>query len=313
VTREDARATYTGPSLAWTSSTSNSNASVNLSATIQDITAVGAGDSAYDPNGGNITTARVTFIDRTSGLAIQGCANLTPSLVSSPSTLTGTVGCTTTLSAGSSGASQYTIGIKVDGNYTRDTSADDTVVTVALPLATSFITGGGYLFNPINAAGRYAPDAGLKTNFGFNVKYNKSGTNLQGNVNVIFRRGGRTYQIKSNQLTSLGVQYCKSTSTGQACTATPSAPCATDATATCPIMATFQGKANLNDVTVSGAPVSLGGNLSLQMSLTDKGEPGSSDSMAISVYDGSALLFSSQWDGTKTVEKILNGGNIVAH
>jgi len=81
---------------------------------------------------------------------------------------------------------------------------------------------------------------------------------------------------------------------------------------TCPITATFQGKANMNDVTLPTA-VSMGGNLTLQMQLTDRGEPGSFDTMAITVSDGSNMLFSSKWDGTRTVEKTLDGGNLVAH
>ena len=57
----------------------------------------------------------------------------------------------------------------------------------------------------------------------------------------------------------------------------------------------------------------MGGNLTLQMQLTDRGEPGSSDSMAITVSDGSNMLFSSQWDGTRSVQKKMDGGNLVAH
>jgi hypothetical protein len=49
------------------------------------------------------------------------------------------------------------------------------------------------------------------------------------------------------------------------------------------------------------------------MSMTDRGEPGSSDTLAITVYNGSTLWLSSQWNGTQTVEKVLDGGNLVAH
>jgi hypothetical protein len=54
---------------------------------------------------------------------------------------------------------------------------------------------------------------GQKTNFGFNVKYNKSGTNLRGQVNIIVRNGGRTYQIKSNSITSLAANSSTGTAT----------------------------------------------------------------------------------------------------
>jgi hypothetical protein len=78
--------------------------------------------------------------------------------------------------------------------------------------------------------------------------------------------------------------------------------------------AVFVSKANLTDITNPLAPVSLGGNLTLQVNMTDKGEPGiNSDMIAISLWNGSTLLFSSNWNGTKTVEKTIDGGNLVVH
>jgi len=45
--------------------------------------------------------------------------------------------------------------------------------------------------------------------------------------------------------------------------------------------------------------------------MTDKGEPGSGDSIAVTVWNKSGgLWFSSNWDGTKTVEQTLGGGNV---
>ena len=132
---------------------------------------------------------------------------------------------------------------------------------------------------------------------GRNVKYNKGGSNLQGNANIIVRAGGRIYQIKSNSLSSLGVN--------------PS-PCA-QATSTSPCTANFVSKANLTDITNPQDPIALGGNLTLQMQITDKGEPGSGDTIAFVLYNGSTLLFSSGWNGTQTVQRFLGGGNLVAH
>jgi len=295
-----------------------------LSATIKDITAVDPSLSPPDNYAGDITTARVAFVDRTTGLALANCANLTPALVSPGDPTIGTIVCQTSLSIPTSGGSPYEIGIRVGsdnagaivGNYVRNVGDDDTTVVVALPLTANFITGGGYLLNPTNTSGTYAGDANRKTNFGFNVKYNKSGTNLQGNVNIIDRKGTKVYQFKSNSLTSLGVQYWDTTlNSGVGGWAlVPGGACANNfnASAQCPIAATFQGKANLNDVTLP-TPVSLGGNLTLQMALTDKGEPGSFDTMAITISDGSTMLFSSMWNGTQTAQKALDGGNLVVH
>jgi hypothetical protein len=83
--------------------------------------------------------------------------------------------------------------------------------------------------------------------------------------------------------------------------------------------ATYTGKANITDVTDPNVPISLGGNLIFQVDMTDRGEPGNTDSIAITVWDGSTLLFSSNW-GTpaggalpKTNEQVLSGGNLVVH
>jgi hypothetical protein len=323
ITQEDARAYYTGSSLFFGSTTSATTATATLAATIKDITAVDPSLSAPNPDtfAGNITTARVTFVDRATNAPLVGCVDLVPALVSSADEKVGTVVCQTSLSISNSGGSPYQIGIIVGrtssiGNYVRNNTDEDTTIVVAQPLTTAFITGGGYLLNPTNTAGQYAGDAGRKTNFGFNVKYNKSGTNLQGNVNIIVRKGAKVYQFKSNSLVSLAVQYCKADASGTtiagSCAAAPTGSCTTNATAACPITATFQGKANMNDVSLPTA-VSMGGNLTLQMKLTDRGEPGSTDSMAITITEGSTMLFSTKWDGTQTVEKVIDGGNLVAH
>src|SRR5262249_48231457 len=157
-------------------------------------------------------------------------------------------------------------------------------VSVAIPTAGS-VNGGGYIVNTSSTAGQYLGAVGLNTNFGLNVKYNKSGTNLQGNVNVIDRSNGRLYQFKSNSLTSLTV------------------PDATDAT--------FVGKANVVDITNPNSPISIDGNATMTVSMYDGGEPGTSDKIAITVLNkNGGTYFSSNWNGTQTVEQLFGGGNI---
>jgi hypothetical protein len=46
---------------------------------------------------------------------------------------------------------------------------------------------------------------------------------------------------------------------------------------------------------------------------TDWGEPGSADSLAFTLWNGSTLLFSSDWTGARTQESSLGGGNLVVH
>ena len=58
----------------------------------------------------------------------------------------------------------------------------------------------------------------------------------------------------------------------------------------------------------------MDGNAALQVVMTDKGEPGRSDTIAITVWNKSGgLWFSSNWNGTKTLEQMLGGGNLVVH
>jgi hypothetical protein len=61
------------------------------------------------------------------------------------------------------------------------------------------------------------------------------------------------------------------------------------------------------------SPISVAGNLSLQVTITDRGEPGSNDSIGVTLWNGSTLLFSSEWRGSKTLEQRLDGGNTVVH
>jgi hypothetical protein len=294
VTKEDARVTYTGVTFVSTASVNTPSATVQLAATIQDITAV-LGDLAYDPYAGNITNASVQFVDRDHSNAVLCTATVV--LINPADSKTGTASCSFTGTVDNSGSTQYTIGIVVGNYYIRNSSEDDSVVTVSLP-GSGFITGGGYLVESASA-GQYAATSGTKLNFGFNVKYNKSLTNLQGHVNIIVRRNGRVYQIKSTALNSLTVQLGPSQKP--------------------PSKAQFVAKANIQDITDPLNPISVAGNANLQMSLTDNGEPGSTgltpDTIAITVTDGKsgALLFSSNWTGTKTIEQAITGGNLVVH
>src|SRR5439155_24157730 len=75
----------------------------------------------------------------------------------------------------------------------------------------------------------------------------------------------------------------------------------------------FACKGNLSDITNPLSPVSLGGGFQLNVSISDNGEPGSTDSIGWTLWNGSTLLYSSKWDGTKTVEQGLGGGNLVVH
>ncbi len=281
ITQEDARTYYTGAVFSSTSCATCSNATVTLAATIKDITAE-TGDAATDPFLGDIRNARVTFVNRDTNAVIA--ANLPVGLVDAGDTKVGTATFNWNVNIGAADSTSFTIGIIVTNYYARNSSDENSVLTVSKPLGTNFITGGGYLILS-SSSGLFAGEAGTKNNFGFSVKYNKNGTNLQGNINAIVRNGGRVYQIKGNAMTSLAVNGKK---------------------------ATYNGKANIQDITDPLNPIAIDGNGSLQVKLTDMGEPGKSDTISITIWNkNGGLWFSSNWNGTTSVEQLLGGGNLV--
>jgi hypothetical protein len=289
ITKEDARVTYTGGLFYSTSSATSSNATVTLSATIQDISAV---TPTLDPNAGDIRKATVTFYVK-NGTDYTQIGNAPIGLVSSNDTKVGVATLNWTADIGNANSGDFTIRMVVDGWYSRDAAEDNTVVTISKPLD-DFITGGGYIILD-NPAGERAGDKGTRSNFGFNVKYNKSGKNLQGNINTLVRRTEpdgilHTYQVKGNVMTSLSVQPTAGTGS----------------------VAQFFGKASIQDITNPTATIAVDGNATLQVTMTDKGDPGSSDQIGIAVYNKSGgLWLSTNWNGVKTTEKLLAGGNLV--
>jgi len=295
ILQENAILEYTGHTLQATPSSNSSEATVVLSANIQDITVT---DFINDPFEGDIRNAFVKFVNRDSDSDISGWIPVTD-LINPNDFTTGTVSYEWLVDIGNQTSESYTVGILVgtldsNGYYLRNNADDNTVVTVYVP-AGDFITGGGNI-TPDNSAGQYASTDGLKTNFGFNVKYNKNGRNLKGHMNVIFRRleNGviHTYQIKGNAIQSLGVDIADPENK----------------------VAEFVTKSNLKDITDPLNPISLGGNLILQVDLTDRGEPGINDSMGITLStSGGTLLYSSNWTGIVTDELLLSGGNLVVH
>lgn len=283
VGQENADATYTGDELVFTAPGGNS-ASVLLRTTVRDSSLYDPGDTAP----GDIRNANVTFKEGSTVL----CGPSAVQLLGTDTTL-GTFSCTTSLGVGA-----HTISIYV-GNYYVGTAG--TLVEVATPDG-SFITGGGFQ-TASSSAGTYAAPPGSQEQVAFNVKYLKNNKNLQGHVSVIIVSGGRTYEISSNAIDSMGTAL--QTAGGLPCSGPPSS--------TCFGLANFRSKANLIDITDPLNPVVIAGNLSLQVTMTDRGEPGSNDTIGITLYKGNTLLFSSEWNGAKTVEATLTGGNLVVH
>lgn len=284
ILQEDARITYTGVYFVSTANTNSSTATVTLAATIQDIS---------DGFRGDIRNAKVTFYNRTNGANTPISPALPVQLISSGDQTVGNVVYEwQNVDIGNADSDVFEIGIVVSHYYTRNSMVDNVMITVSKPISKNFVTGGGYLLLN-NSAGQVAGDNGSKSNFGFNVKYNKKGTKLQGKFQALIRRtesdGVHTYRIKSNKLTSLSVDPNTGT-------------------------ATLSGKANIQDVTDSNNPISVAGNNIFTVTMVDNGEPGTSDAIGITLYNaGGGLWYSSNWSGTQTVDQVIAGGNIVVH
>jgi hypothetical protein len=127
------------------------------------------------------------------------------------------------------------------------------------------------------------------------MKWNKSGKNLQGKVNVIYLGAdGNNYQIKSNAINSLVTQTVVEG----------------DLTFN---KATISTKANLRLLLPDGS-ISLGGNLSLVVTAWEctSVNTGEHDRIGVQLAGngGSGIWFSSNWSGGTTIAQTLDGGKI---
>jgi hypothetical protein len=306
ITQENARVDYTGPSYVPTSSPTANTVTVKLRASVQDISApIIPADPLFDAYPGNITTAKVRFIvkDYNSLTTIYTSPWLSPTLNSVSDFKTGTVTNDLSLTTGTQDYALFLVIVEAGtgGNgYYIAATASQTTITVAKPLD-GFVTGGGFIIPAINqSAGVYASPAGEKANFGFNARNSKKG--LDGNVNIIFRRtvNGqlRTYQIKASALSSTGSSLTVGNNIGDPSTTK---------------RAVLLTKAILSDLTDPVAPATILSNLSFRMDITDRGEPGTADDISFSLMNGNTLLYSSYWTGIKSLQLVLQGGNIVIH
>ena len=287
VVQEDALADYTGATCASTSSTRSGTATVMLAATVRDITAA-PDEPKYDPDPGDIRNATVKFVihDAMTSELVAEIADVPVGLVDPADPKTGTATVNWTADIGAAGAKTYRVTVVAEDYYTGTSWPE--LITVAKPFDNS-VTGGGYLINEASA-GSFAGDPGLKTNFGFCVRTNRNGT-ARGHVVILVRRledDGivHTYQIRTNAIRSFYTD---------------------EATGT----AIFNAKATVQDVTDPLNPISIDGNASLQIALADNGEPGTNDTIGMTLWDKKGgLYFASYWDGVRTQEDELDGGNL---
>jgi VCBS repeat-containing protein len=281
VTPEDARITYTGAKLVSTASASSSNATILLTATIQDITAV-TNDPAYDPNAGDIRNATITFVNRDNNTILA--TNLPVALVTSSNLTTGTATYPWGTNTGVVSSKSFTVGTIVNGYYARNATNDNVIITLSKPAANRSATGAGFL-TLSRSAGQKAGDVGSHMIFAFDVRFTGTTKVLQGAFTATIQSGKRFYQVVSSSINTLAIS-------GQA--------------------AAFDGKAAILDVTNPLSPLSIDKNALFQVELTDNGTSGATDTLALTVWSSvGGLWFASSWDGTQTVEQTLGSGNVV--
>jgi hypothetical protein len=112
-----------------TTSPGASTATIPLQWTVKDITAVGPSDPAYDQYPGDITLAKVTFVNRTTGATIATVNVAVPP--NAPDKTIGTASYNWSVDIGTASSQTYTIGTIVSGYYTRNSTAENATITVS--------------------------------------------------------------------------------------------------------------------------------------------------------------------------------------
>ncbi|GAB2533253.1 MBG domain-containing protein [Spirosoma aerophilum] len=285
VTKENSDLNYSGAEFFSTGSSTSTQAIIALSSTITD---------KNDGNNGDVRNAK---IDMT---GVTGGTNLSVGLVNPNDTRVGTAtlsNINVSLSSNdlANGGKSLEVTMISNGFYTSDQLTQ--VVTIGVPGA-DFVTGGGNQVMGSSVNGEFAGTPGAKMNFGFTMKYNKSGKNLQGQITTIFRRyetidgveGWYTYKIKSNAINSLAVTTAGGYRKGVIST-----------------------KANLDRTSPLGVVTSLGGNHDLVLEAwesTTNGVPHQIGVILRRSNNGGGVLFCNNWTGTTYAVAPINGGNI---
>jgi len=281
VTQENAFILYSGDTIAQVGT------SLNLRATVWDSAAAGYPgvnpESGLTATIGDITKMWIAFDIYPAGT----CGSGTPSTVYAHVALTGTpgIGTATTALNSSSEVSYCVVSRLVAGNTGGTNLFYNAPNAQAAGLdfyvnSGQFATGGGWVNDPTGSHG----------NFGFNARYNSTGS-PKGQMVYVYRAlyNGvlADFIIKSNALTAL--QF-----TGT----------------TYPISSTLQGKANVQVNRASdGLSVFSAGNYTFSVTVTDSGQNGvTGKQFSLIVYASNGVPYHTVPGATP-----LQGGNVVVH
>jgi predicted extracellular nuclease len=172
--------------------------------------------------------------------------------------------------------------------------ADHNPVLVDLALArtadTSAEASAGAHLVLEQPGGTAGGDVGSMMNLTLTARFKKGAITPDGQAQVMVRLTEqgvlRTYQIKADALTAFVVDGAG--------------------------RATIVARATIVDVTDPGVSRLVDAAALIRITVADQGEPGAgSDTVAVTVVDGLARVwFSSRWDGVKTIDQTISGGNV---
>jgi len=167
--------------------------------------------------------------------------------------------------------------VVMTGNYdnTAQPTTDKTAsVVVAKPATTNQTTVGGMFKHLTTAAGTYAENSSDGT-FTVGMTYNKSGSNLQGQIMVSVRQtDGSVIYVKSNSISNMTVTGTTNNKNS-----------------------TIYTKSSIYKVLGTGSQVTIDGNVTLRLDTHDGGLGPLVDSVGVTVLStkDSCLYYSNNW------------------
>ena len=239
-----------------------------------------------DGEPGDIRKATVTF--KEAGSVI--CGPVAVELVGGEPG-TGTATCTASLPAGA-----HTIDVVVGGYYGGGDGGEVDVGT-----GDGRVSVAGY-YAASNGSGTYRADDGSRTRVDLNVTYKQTPINnqvasLRGQVTVFFDSGGKSYRLDSDSLDALGVSHVDASG----------AQCDGKKAKQCKGLASLRTTATLTDTTRNSRRIVVATGLTLVVTGTED------DLVGITVWNGSTLVFSSDWTGSATRERALDHGRVIVN
>lgn len=232
----------------------------------------------------DIRNASVSFLVYDGATLVATVAGSQVGLVNSASTATGSSTATWNANIGKLDSAAYQVVVVIGGSFTG-TTAQPTLVLVERA-SSQAIAGAGDVISTSNSAGTYALPAGARVGYAFAVQ--TAGQQSSGTADIVFQLKASDGKLHSYLVTSTSIlSYGSDPVTGKA---------------------SILAAADLLDVTNPLAPVTIAAGVTLQFSAVDSGGSHAADSIGITLWSGSTLLFSSDWDGLQTVNDNLADG-----